>query len=145
MEMSLGLLADYSNISREGKLNILGIFNIIWGRRFPLTHHSMQLILRLEAHSPESGTKRQLTIRLDDPDGKNLFQMNAAILIPKGRPGEPIVMDHVVAFNQVQFERAGDHAFNILIDNDLKGAIPLKVMQVAPVADESPGGAAGPA
>ena len=30
MELTLALLADYANISREGKLNIMGIFEQIF-------------------------------------------------------------------------------------------------------------------
>lgn len=54
MNVSLALVADYANISREGKLNILGIFDRIAAQSVPAVHSQMQLIMRLEADRAES-------------------------------------------------------------------------------------------
>ena len=38
MEVKVALLADGANVSREGKLNLLGIFDTLFARSFPTTH-----------------------------------------------------------------------------------------------------------
>ena len=52
MHVKVALLADYSNVSREGKLNILGIFDTIYAPTFPTTHPHMQLVIRFEGGVP---------------------------------------------------------------------------------------------
>ena len=49
MDVTLALLADAANVSQDGKLNILGIFNGLGAAAFPATHPSMHLVLRFEA------------------------------------------------------------------------------------------------
>ena len=56
MELTLALLADYANISREGKLNIMGIFEQIFALSFPAVHAQLQLVLRLESSPFGSAT-----------------------------------------------------------------------------------------
>lgn len=48
MEVSLALLADYANVTREGKLNLLGLFDRIDARAVPWVHPQMQLVLQNE-------------------------------------------------------------------------------------------------
>lgn len=140
MNLTLGLIADYANVSREGKLNILGIFNIIWASKFPAVHPSMHLVVRFEAHSAEAGESRAVKIRLVDADGNHLFDFGGPITIPKGQAGNPIVMDHIIALNQVTFPKPGTYEFSILVDNDHKGEIPVQVLP-APTEQKD---AAGP-
>ena len=59
MRVSLALLADYSNVSREGKLNILGIFDTIYAPRFPTTHAHLQLVVRFEAEARRVRARRR--------------------------------------------------------------------------------------
>src|SRR5919204_3250104 len=48
MRLSLALLADYANVSHDGKLNIMGIFGQIHAPQFPAVHAQMHLVLSLE-------------------------------------------------------------------------------------------------
>jgi len=49
MEVVLAVLADYANVSQEGKLNIMGIFDIISSEKFPTFHPEMKLVVQFEA------------------------------------------------------------------------------------------------
>ena len=69
MEVGLAVLADAANVSREGKLNILGEFNTIFAGRFPVTWPKMNLVLKLEATVGE-GSRHRLGIRVINQDGK---------------------------------------------------------------------------
>jgi hypothetical protein len=131
MQLTHSFVADYANVSREGKLNILGIFSIIGSPRFPMVHHSMQLILRFEAHSSESGSTKNVKIELVDADGNRVFEFGGPFSVPPPRkPGEPAVMDHILTLYQIPFPKPGSYAFNILVNDEHKGGIPLTLQQI---------------
>lgn len=75
MEVKLAVLADYSNVSREGKLNLLGIFDVIRARGFPARHSNMQLVMMLEAPLSEANTDKNVQVRLMDADGRRIFEI----------------------------------------------------------------------
>lgn len=91
MKVTLAVLADYANITREGKLNILGIFDVIHAHDFPMTHPQMQLVMRFEADIAEAGKTKKLEIKLMDEDGKTLFVLNGNFTLGQGQPGEVMV------------------------------------------------------
>ncbi|MGB3906069.1 MAG: hypothetical protein WBB22_14235, partial [Anaerolineae bacterium] len=69
MKMTLALLADYANVSQEGKLNIMGIFDRIFTRAFPTAHPEMRLVMRFEFGAAELGRERRLEVKTLDADG----------------------------------------------------------------------------
>jgi len=107
MEVKLALLADGANVSREGKLNLFGIFDILFARSFPTTHPQMQLVIRFEAAAEEANTTRQVEIQLVASDGGILFRLPGALTVQQRGFGDAIRMDHVLTLNHVQFERPG--------------------------------------
>lgn len=137
MRLSWGFLADYSNLTGEGKLNVLGIFGAIWAQRFPCRHASLHLVLRFEADPTESGQNRHVMLRFDDPDGKLLFSAEADVVVPTGPPGGPVIMDQVLVIQQLIFPRPGDYVFHVLVDKDHKGRVPVKAGKIERPADDS--------
>jgi len=129
MEVTLAVLADYANVSREGKLNILGIFDIIYAQNFPASHPQMQLVLRFEADIVEAGKTKKVEIQLMDADGKTPFVLSGELTVGQGRPGEPVRSDHILTINNMKFENPGDYVFNILVNEELKARVPLKVIK----------------
>lgn len=132
MKITLAVLADYANITREGKLNILGIFDVIHAQNFPMTHPQMQLIMRFEADIAEAGKTKKLEIKLMDADGKTLFVLNGSFTLGQGQPGEVMVSNQILTINMMKFENPGNYEFKILINDELKAEVPLKVVQFAP-------------
>ena len=104
MEVTLALLADGANVSREGKLNLFGIFDTLFARSFPTTHPQMQLVIRFEAAAEEANTTRQVEIQLVASDGGILFRLPGALTVQQRGLGDAIRMDHVLTLNHVQFE-----------------------------------------
>jgi hypothetical protein len=64
MKIIFSVLADSANITREGKLNILGIFDSIQVQQFPVTHPQMQLVMRFEADRAEAGKSKKAEVPL---------------------------------------------------------------------------------
>ena len=131
MQVKLVVLADYANITAEGKLNILGIFDRIQVATLPAVHPFMQFILRLEAHPAERDRKHKLEIRLHDPDGQTVFDIGGELVSQGGRPGEPIATNQIIGINNLQLTKSGGYTFVVFLDNDLKAEMPLMVEQAA--------------
>lgn len=132
MEVTLALLADYANVTREGKLNIMGIFEVIHAQSFPARHPQMQLIMRFESDPAEAGTTKDVEVQLVDEDGKKLMSIGGEITLGQGRPGEPITTNQILTLNNMGFEKPGDYEFKILIQEEVRATVRLKVVQMTP-------------
>jgi hypothetical protein len=130
MQVNLAVLADYANVTGDGKLNILGIFDRINLVQIPAMHPQMHLVLRLEAHPAELDRSHNVEIRLHDPEGTTIFEVKGEIT-PRGEPGRPVSTNQILTLNNLQLEKVGDYVFVVLINNDVKTEIPLAVEFVA--------------
>lgn len=139
MEVSLAVLADYANVSREGKLNIMGIFDRIFARQLPGQFPPMQVVIRLDAHYAEMGREHSIQIQLRDPDGETLFDINGNFTPTGGEAGETAPINHIISLGNLPLVKPGGHSIVIWVDNDLKKEIPLKVVQ----APSQPGSGTG--
>jgi len=139
MDVTLALLADAANVSQDGKLNIMGIFNALGAQQFPVVHPQMALVLRFEASRAEEGKQRQVELQLADMDGTKLFKIGAQLMVPTGSPaGQPIRLNHILMLNNVQFEKPGDYMFSVLVNDDEKASIDLKIVEVKQPLGQSP-------
>lgn len=130
MEVPLAVLADAANVSREGKLNIFGIFGRIIASNFPSLHPQMQLVLTFEAESVEGGQEKKIEVRLMDGDGNMVLAITGTLKVPKAKnPAYPIVINHIFPLPGVPFPKAGDYAFKILVNGETKKTVPLLVAQ----------------
>lgn len=130
MQVTLALLADYANVTAEGKLNILGIFDRITVQELPAVHTQMHLVLRLEAPTSEQNKSHDVEIRLQDPEGETLLDVRGDIT-PHGIPGRASATNQILTFNNVQLSRAGTHEFVVTVDGATGAEVPLGV-EIAP-------------
>jgi len=137
MHVKLALLADYANVTSEGKLNILGIFDRINVSELPAVHPQMHLILRLEAHPAERDRVHNVEIRLHDPDGGTVFEVKGD-LVPHGRTGETIATNQILTLNNLQLTTPGGYTFVVFVDNDLKSELQLGVEVGTPAGADPP-------
>jgi len=130
VQIALALLADGANISREGKLNILGIFDRISTQSLPAMHPQMQLIMIIEADRGDADREHKLGIELIDADGGKLFSMTGSIKFSTPPPGERVRINHIIQLNNLRFERIGIFEFKILINNEVRKSVLLHVVEV---------------
>jgi hypothetical protein len=128
MKLTLALLADFANKTSDGKLNILGTFNRIYSAQYPAIHSEMKLVLRFELHPVELEQPKKLELQLRDDRGTKVFSVTADMTItatPDAETGEMVNFDMILGMNGFHIESAGRYEFVILVNGDLKGAIPF--------------------
>jgi hypothetical protein len=137
MRLTLGLIAEAANTTSDGKLNILGEFNIILTTQFPMTYPSLALVFRLEADGSEPADHR-FHVRLLDEDNNLVRPVGdgGMTLGPSGYEGIPRRIQGVIPIRMATFERAGTYTFEFLVDNDrpemICPPIELHVVQANP-------------
>ncbi|MBA4375273.1 MAG: hypothetical protein C0401_03755 [Anaerolinea sp.] len=130
MELLTILAADYANIAEGGKLNVMGIFRNINGTIFPTRIPSMHLVIKLGADLGEYGETRELTIKLFDPDGKEIIKISGPIKIPEANNGQRPEVNAVLELRDLVFPNPGRYQFCVFIDKDHKGVLPIDVFQL---------------
>src|SRR6266542_1571044 len=86
MQVHLALLADYANLSIDGKLNIMGIFNRVYARSLPAIHPETRLVLVLKYEPAERGRPHRLEVQLLDPDGRELLGLASSLALSADAP-----------------------------------------------------------
>lgn len=127
MKLSLLLVADYANITDNGKLNVMGIFQEINSYSFPARHSSMHLVIKLVAELGEFGETRDLKIQLSDGDGAKILEITGPIQIPDYNAGKKPEVNAIIELKDVIFPKPGPYQFVVLVDKDYKGDTRIQV------------------
>jgi hypothetical protein len=147
MKVPLALICDAANVSREGKLNILGVFSALRARQFPCVHPSLTLVVGLEATYTERG-EHSVDIRLVDADGGELLKLDGHVHVQSERPGHPITTQAVLQLNNITFPHSGTYTVDILVDRRHERSVLLEVHELseipAPPAPDSTTGDGSP-
>lgn len=130
MQLTLFVIADYANITENGKLNVMGIFSEIYASRFPARHSSMQLVIKFRGELGEYGDQRNLVIQLHAPDGQIITTVSGMVEIPPPHDGRKSEVNAIVALNNVVFPAPGPYQFVVKIDRDYKGESTVYVSQL---------------
>lgn len=129
MKVRFAVLADYVNVSQEGKINIMGVFDFIHARQFPFHHPEMQLVMRFEADISERGQQKEVEVRLINGHGDEILKLNGRITID-AKPGDLLFNTQILILRNVALPNAGDYKFDIYIDDVLRHDVPLKVVAI---------------
>lgn len=133
MDVTLALLADYANVTREGKLNVMGLFTIINAPVLPWIHPQMQLVLEFEAGPAEWDTEKKIEIKLLDADGNQVLAVGGTARVPRGERGRRVRINSIMTLGNVRFNAEGDYIFAVLIGEETKKEVSLRVNFAPPV------------
>ncbi|HLY28662.1 MAG TPA: hypothetical protein VKQ72_20120 [Aggregatilineales bacterium] len=130
MELAFLHIADYANLTKDDKLNIMGIFSVINALNFPTQHPEMHVVAQLAADPGEYSRQFQVTIKLLNEDAsQELVNFNAPATVPNGR-GLRVTMNFTLRLVNIVFPTPGTYEFVVLVDGDQKGSASLYVNQV---------------
>ena len=139
MDVTFAVVADYANVSREGKLNVMGIFDRVFARQLPGRFPPMQLVIRLEADYAELDVDHGIRVQLSDPADETVFDIDGSFTPRGGRPGEKTSVNHVIQLGNVPLQRTGPHRVLVWVDGDLKREVPIYVSRAPEPAPDADG------
>ena len=140
MYISFALFADAANLSQEGKLNILGVFDAVQVGELPTIHPRTTLVIRLKAEAEDLGTHR-LGLRWVSPEGEELWSTEGEVNVgaPPDATGEADFP--LIAALDLPLDEAGEYAMEISLDGEAAAEIPLHVRAAARSFELSTSGA----
>ena len=132
MQLRIAALADYTNITNNGKLNILGIFSQIFAANVPATHLQMRLVLQFAFDQTDIGEK-PVRIVLQDEDGRVVLSVEGTLIIPNHQGPDPIIVNQVMLLQNVVFPEFRGYEFAVEIDGQpLPVKVPVDVVRATP-------------
>lgn len=128
METEIFTLCDFAQ-DNQSKLTIVGTFDSIYAREFPVNHSGCSVACRLRFSEKETG-EHDFRIVLQDSSGKDMIQPITGI-ITVGKPANGVfsAANLVFTFNQLQFQQPGRYAFSIYLNGGWVSGLPLFVAQ----------------
>ncbi|MBK8248159.1 MAG: hypothetical protein IPK85_12250 [Gemmatimonadetes bacterium] len=141
MVVSFAMFADGANISQEGKLNILGVFDAVQVGGLPAVHPRAHLIVRFKGTPQDAGT-HQVSLRWINPGGVELWASDGQVELTPAPPGVSEIDIPLLASIDLPLDLAGAYAMRVFVNGQQRGEIPLHVRTTPPafVAPPTAGG-----
>jgi hypothetical protein len=137
MKLDVAVLADAANVSREGKLNICGIFRNIFGPQLPVIWPSLTMALQVTLDSSEKGRPHTLGLVFTDPKKRPMNQFpEMNFEVPADAQGSFFTLPFVLNLTNLAFPIHGVYEFALTLDGADAGTLSLEVAlpPSAPVA-----------
>lgn len=132
MHVSFALFADAANISQEGKLNILGVFDALHVQQLPAVHPRATMVVRLKA-LPDDVGRHTLAFVWLGPEGDEMWSSQGELEVG-APPSDAEELDvPVIAAIDLPIQSPGSHVMRIALDGDLCAELVLHVRAGAPV------------
>ena len=139
MHISFAVFADGANLSQEGKLNVLGVFDALAVGGFPAVHPRTHFVVRLQGTAEDTGAHR-LSFTWVNPAGEILWSSDGELNVTPG-PNPAFEMDlPIIAVIDLPLNQAGAYSMQVALDGDLTAEVHLHVSGTAPVVMPPPAG-----
>ena len=126
MQVSFALFADAANLSQEGKLNILGVFDAVQVVTLPAVHPRAHLVFRLKGDREEFGS-HTVALSWSNPNGTELWSSNGELNIGKP-PSDVQELDlPLIAAVDLPLDVAGTYTVGIALDGQPHAQLVLQV------------------
>lgn len=124
------LLADYANLTSDGKLNVMGVFRQINASQFPCRLLSMYLVIKIQTDPVEElRGERVLIARLVDADGSVLREIEMPFKFPERSGGVRPEANFIFQITNCEFPYSGDYAWHVLVEDEIMGQFEIYLSQ----------------
>ncbi len=133
LDAVLAVAADYANVSNDGKLNIMGIFQELRPPALPTQLPQMYLVITWDAGPAEFGSQKdcRVTFLGPDPNEGEFITLDYQLVVPKAtRPGARSIFHQILGIGGLPINRTGPHAFRVLAGGETKKEVPLYVHEL---------------
>lgn len=117
MHISFAVFADAANLSQEGKLNVLGIFDALHVSSLPSMHPRAHFVVRVKGGSADVGS-HQLTFHWINPHDSELWTSSGELQVDAG-PAPTLEMDlPIIAVVDLPLDAAGQYSMRVDLDGE---------------------------
>ncbi len=137
MQVSFALFADAANLSQEGKLNVLGVFDALQVATLPAVHPRAHLVVHLKGSATDVGRHR-VTLRWINPEGSELWTSTGELNVGQPPAGVTDMDLPLIAQIDLPIDAAGAYQMTVSLDDQPSAQVPVQVRSVQAV--RPPGG-----
>ncbi len=126
MHLAFALFADAANLSQEGKLNIMGVFDALHVEHLPALHPRTTFVVQLKGHISDVGS-HQLKLQWMSPNGTELWSSDGDLTF-----GQPANDSAEVGFPlliqlDLPLDSAGSYLMRVALDQEMLAEVPVHV------------------
>jgi len=126
MHVTFALFADAANVSQEGKLNILGVFDALQVGSLPTMHPRATLVVHLKGSALDVGAHR-VSLRWLNPSGHELWSSEGELGV-NTPPQGVLEMDFpLIAQLDLPIDQSGGYVMRIGLDGETRADVPVQV------------------
>jgi len=131
MHIAFALFADAANLSQEGKLNVLGVFDALQVGTLPAVHPRATLVVRIKGGRTDVGA-HALGLRWVNPSGIELWSSVWELNV-SGLPTGVEEMDMpLIGTVDLPLDVPGEYAMRVALDDEPVAALALQVRAAGP-------------
>jgi hypothetical protein len=126
MHISFAVFADAANLSQEGKLNILGVFDAVQVAGLPTIHPRTHFVVRLKANGDDTG-QHKLTFRWLSPLDEELWSSTGEMSVaPSPNPMFEVDLP-IIAVVDLPLNVTGQYTMQVTLDGEVTATARLLV------------------
>ena len=126
MKTKYTFICEAANISQGGNLNVMGIFQNLNSKNFPVNITRIVYVASIEFHRSESG-KHHFKVNFIDDDGKLVIpQLDGEIFIAENN----LFANLMLGIENVSIPQPGNYAIDLVMDNQHLATDNLYVLKV---------------
>ena len=129
MQVAFALFADAANLSQEGKLNVLGVFDALQVASFPAVHPRACLVVHLKGTSADVGG-HTLTLRWLNPEGTELWGSRGELHVGAPPPAATEMDLPVIATIDLPLDGPGAYGLAVAVDDREVAMVGVQVRAV---------------
>jgi hypothetical protein len=126
MHISFAVFADAANLSQEGKLNILGVFDAVQVAGLPTIHPRTHFVVRLKANGEDTG-QHKLSFRWLSPYEEELWSSTGEMTVaPSPNPVFEVDLP-IIAVVDLPLNVTGQYTMQVTLDGKVTATTRLLV------------------
>jgi hypothetical protein len=137
MQVAFAVFADAANLSQEGKLNVLGVFDALQVANLPAVHPRAHLVVHLKGF-PEDVGRHTVTLRWINPSGQELWNSSGELNVGQPPAGISEMDLPLIAQIDLPMDAAGGYHMSVSLDDRQSAQVPVQVRMTQQV--RAPGG-----
>src|SRR4051812_24364746 len=135
MHVTFALFADAANLSQEGKLNILGVFDALQVGSMPTMHPRATLVVHLKGSALDVGA-HHVTLRWLSPSGNELWSSEGELAVATPPQGVLEMDFPLIAQLDLPLDQSGGYVMQVGLDGTTHAEVPLQVRTPSNVASQ---------